>query len=219
MPVGAITLTPAGLAKIKAAVDAAAQAAQIGVARTVIALRSEVAARAPSSEEEARLLSRGTATSFGPGFGMGSGIVGTPEEGRFIRQGEMVSLREAITSEPISTIRRLDRILGGIGSASYLNARTGFFWRTRRRGIQGPTLPFNRAYVQALENGGAIWTVIPRPDNRTRVLEPEPGVIASVMVKVLPPRRMFRGALTARGAGIKQELGASIRQAFRERTV
>lgn len=216
MAVSTIVLTPKGQAKIQAAIRAAAEAAQIGVARTMIELRAEVASRAPSSEEEARMLSRGVNTNMAGGLGFGIGVIGTPEGGRFIREGGMTSVREAIMEEPIKTMRIFDRMIGGIGSPEYINSRTGFSWLTRRRGIQGPTLPFNRAYVQALENGGLVWLVVPRPDNARGRLEPEPRITARAMLKTLPPQRMYRSTLYARQTAIKRELGNAIREAFGE---
>lgn len=215
-PVGQFVLTPKGQEKLRAAMQRAAEAAQINLAREMQLLRSEVAARAPSSEEEGRLLSRGVNTNQAGGIGFGLGLIGTPEGGRFIRQGEMISLREAIQTEPIKTVRRIDRMLAGIGDPDFINARTGFYWQTRSRGIQGPTLPFNRAYLQALENGGLVWIVVPRPENRRGRLEPEPGVTARSMVKTLPPQRMYRGTLFARQAEVRQRLGTAIRSAVRE---
>lgn len=213
--VSAITLTAKGLKKLRDAMQAAAEAAQIGVFREMQGLRAEVASRAPSSEEEGVLLSRGVNTNQAGGIGFGIGLIGTPEGGRFIRQGEMVSIREAIGQEPIKTRRQLDRIMAGIGDPTTINAKTGFFWNTRKRGIQGPTLPFNRAYVQALENGGLVWRVVPRPENRRNRLEPEDGVTVRAMVKTIPPQRMYRGTLYDRQADVRDRLLAGIRSAVR----
>ncbi len=148
---------------------------------------------APAPAVEAQLLSEGFVTA-GPAGNRGAGsVVGTPDDGRFIRQGDQVSLQEAIQTEPIIQTNQLEtRIFVGTCSASRINARTGFYWNTRRRGIQGPTQPFNRAYVQAVESGGVVWTVIPRPG--TVALEPEPGVIATAMAKTMRPYRMFAAA-------------------------
>ena len=139
------------------------------------------------------------------------GFIGTPEGERFIRQGEQVSLREAIVTDPLRTTRRLDLMLAGIGDTKRINRLTGFFWNTRKRGIQGPTLPFNEAYVQAMEDGGLIWTVVPRPG--TKGLEPEPGIVAQRMRKTVGPYRMFRGTLFSRQAGMRERLMAQIRSA------
>jgi hypothetical protein len=215
MALGGLLLTPKGQRKIQAALQAAAQAAQIGVAREVQGLRAEAARRAPSSEDEARLLSRGVAQGNMGGLGFGLGIFGTPEGGRFLRQGGQVSLREAIVTEPIQTQRKFDRIVAGIGSPGRINARTGFYWATGRRGIQGPTEPFNRAYLQAVENGGLVWTVRPRPDNRRGLLEPEPGRLTRQMLKTIPPFRMYSGAFGNRKAGIKERLIQAIRTEVR----
>lgn len=214
MPVG-IALTVKGQQKLQAAIAAAAQAAEIWAAREVQGLRAEAAQRAPSSEEEAELLSRGISPT--------KGVLGTPDEGRFIRQGGQTSLREAIATDPIRTRSRLDRITAGIGNATRINTLTGFYWATRSsrfalgggRGIQGPTEPFNRAYLQAVENGGGVWVVTPRPDNRKGLLEPEPGRITKQMLKTMPPFRMYSGALGSRREGMKARLIAAVRQDVR----
>lgn len=221
MAVGAIVLTPSGQAKIRRAVDAAGQALQVGLAREMQLMRAEASLRAPSSEEEAYLLSRGQATSLAGGNLIASGEVGTPDGGRFIRQGTMVPVREAIGQEPISTGRRFDRIVAGIGNPEWINARTGFSWDTRKRGVQGPTLPFNRAYIQTLENGGAAWIVVPRSDNRgprglPGALEPEEGMLTRQMVKTLQPRRIYASTLLARTAALRQNLLSAVREAVKE---
>jgi hypothetical protein len=191
-------LTPKGQQKLQAAINAAAQAAQIWAAREAQTLRAEAARRAPSAEEEAELLSRGVSPT--------SGVLGTPEGGRFVRQGGQTSLREAIATDPIRTRRQIDRITAGIGNVARINTLTGFYWGTRRRGIQGPTEPFNRAYLQAVENGGAIWVVVPRPDNRSGRLEPEPDRVTRQMIKTMPPFRMYSGALGANRSGMVTRL-------------
>lgn len=216
-----LTLTAAGQAKIQAAMRAAAEAAQIGLAREMQGLRTEVSLRAPSSDEEAVMLSEGIAQNLAGGNVFAGGYVGTPDGGRFIRQGDMVPIREAIYSEPIRTSRQIDRIFAGIGNPEWINARTGFSWDTRKRGVQGPTLPFNRAYVQTLENGGASWVVVPRPENRgprgiPGSLEPEDGVLTRKMVKTLQPRRMYSSTLFARRTEVSRRLFSGIRNAVRQ---
>lgn len=217
-----IVLTPKGEAKLRAFVNATAQAAQSFLAFKMASLRSEVALRAPSSEIEAQALSQGTVEGA-PVKGrtieqiqFQLGLVGTPDGGRFIRQGDQVSLREAIATDPVVTRRQLDVMTAGIGDASRINRLTGFYWNTRKRGIQGPTLPFNGAYVQAMEDGGVIWTVVPRPG--TRALEPEPGVLAQQMRKTVGPYRMFRGTLFNRADEIRREFAEAIRDRVSERS-
>ena len=209
MAVGTLTLTAQGRAKLARFLVAVRQEASAAVGYAAVELKSAVADAAPSPEEEGRLLSEGVGVSGG-----GLAAFGTPEGGRFLRQGTMVSLREAIQSDPLeSKAVTPDRFVAGFGSPTRINAKTGFSWQTRRRGIQGPTLPFNQAYVQALENGGVIWKVVPRPG--TRILEPEPGRFAREMYKTLAPRRMFRGTLFLRQTRLKARMAAEIRQAAR----
>jgi hypothetical protein len=217
--VSAITLTPKGQAKIQAAIRAATEALQIGLAREMQLLRTEVSLRAPSSEEEAVMLSEGIAANIAGGNVFSGGYVGTPDGGRFQRLGAMIPIREAIYSEPLQTRRQLDRMVAGIGSPAWINARTGFSWDTRKRGVQGPTLPFNQAYVQALENGG-VWVVVPRPENRgprglPGSLEPEEGLLTRRMVKTLQPRRMYASTLVARSGQLRNTLRAAVQQAVR----
>lgn len=215
MPAG-LTLTPKGQQKLEAAILAAKQAVQVWAAREVIDLRDEAARRAPSSEEEAKLLSRGLAQGgMGLGINVGIGVFGTPDGDRFLRQGDQVSLREAITTDPIKTSDSGDRFYAGVGSSQRINEKTGFYWRTRRRGIIGPTEPFNRNYLRAVEDGGLVWTVTPRPDNKNRVLEPEDGRVTREMLKTIPPFRMFGGAFGARKAGMIQRAADAVRTEVR----
>lgn len=218
MAVGTIVLTPKGQQKLQDAIQAVAEATQIALAREMQTLRERVAERTPSSEEEAEILSRGVIEGAVKGRSIAdlqfrAGFVGTPEGGRFIRQGEQLSLREAILTDPILVTRQFDRMIAAIGNANRINLLTGFYWNTRKRGIQGPTLPFNQAYVQAMEDGGLVWTVVPRPG--TKALEPEPGVLARRMRKTVGPYRMFKGALFAGQAGLSDRVRAGIRAAMR----
>jgi len=220
--VGAIVLTPTGQEKLRRAVNAVGQALQIGLAREMQLLRTEASLRAPSSEEEAEMLSRGVPDNLAGGNLVSSGgEVGTPNGGRFLRLGSMIPVREAISQEPISTGRQLDRIVAGIGNPEWINARTGFSWDTRKRGVQGPTLPFNRAYIQTLERGGAAWVVVPRPENRgprglPGTLEPEEDVLTRRMVKTLKPQRMYASTLFARTGRLRQALLGEAQAAVRE---
>lgn len=218
MPVGTLILTAKGIIKLGNFVGAVRQALQIGIAREIIDMRAVASGFAPSPGEEAELLSRGVPGS-GPGqaragAGIAAGIVGTPEGGRFIRQGVQVSLREAILTDRIMQTSSPDRVTAGTGNPAAINQKTGFFWQTRRRGIQGPTQPFNFAYLQAVEDGGVVWVV--RPRSGTRGLEPEPGIITHTMVKTMPPFQMYRRARFMRRDLARQRLLVEVRAAARE---
>jgi hypothetical protein len=166
------------------------------------------AKNAPAPEVEGRLLSRGVAE----GGRLSGATIGTPEGGRFLRES-FVSVQEAIATDPVITERTAGPatlVVARTGNPAIINAKTGFFWRTRKRGIQGPTYPFNRAYVQALENGGAVWVVVPRQG--TRGLEPEPGVLAKRMVKTLPPYQMYGRAAIE----VQRESLLRLRQDYRQ---
>jgi hypothetical protein len=207
--VGTVTLTATGRAKLTRVLTVAREAAQAASAFAAIDLKAAVSAAAPSEDEEARMLSAGVGTAGG-----GLASFGTPEGGRFLREGAMVSMREAIARDPLVTVPGTpDRVGVGFGNATAINAQTGFSWKTRKRGVQGPTLPFNEAYVQALENGGVIWVVVPRPG--TKMLEPEEGRFARTLYKTLIPRRMYRGTLTMRQVGLKARMAAKVRAAVR----
>lgn len=200
---------------------AAAEAVQIGLAREMLELRTEVSMRAPSSEQEAKLLSEGIVQNIAGGNVFSGGYVGTPDGGRFQRLGDQIPIREAIYTEPIRTSRSFDKLMAGIGNPEWINARTGFSWDTRKRGVQGPTFPFNRAYVQTLENGGASWVVVPRPDNVAArglpgALEPEDGLLTRKMVKTLQPRRMYASALVARRGTVSRNIFEAVKKAVRE---
>jgi len=223
-------LTPAGQARLQKIVKRMTGDISTELKKAVVKVKNEVAALAPSPEEEAVMLSVGVAAD-GTAAGQETGV---PSGGRFFRDGKMIPIREAILRAPVT-----ERIEGGVillssASAAWINARTGFSWHTKRRGLQGPTLPFNRAYVQTLENGGAVWVVIPRERDYDSAnlaaifgsggagkrsfttvkkgLNPAPGVYTSEMVKTLQPRGMFR---QARGAGrliVEKSLRAACRR-------
>lgn len=211
MPPTTLRLTAQGERKLQNCVNAAFQAARAGLRREVTRMRTDASQAAPSPEEEARLLSRGVIQS-----GRLSGITaGVPEGGRFMREG-LMSMSEAIRLDPVvegstdfgfagSTI-----VLMGTGDPTQLNRLTGFFWRTRRRGMQGPTFPFNQRLAQAYEFGGLVWIVVPRPG--TRALEPEQGVLAQRMAKTVPPFAMYRRARLGRRAQAVNALRQDIRQ-------
>lgn len=208
-----VALTAAGRRKIARFMTAVTKEARTSTVATAEALKPAVVTAAPSPEQEGIMLSQGVSQRNMGGLGFGLGLFGTPEGGRFIRQGSMVSLREAIAREPIAVRVTGDVIVAGFGSPARINEVTGFYWQTRRRGIMGPTLPFNGAYVQAVENGGLVWTVVPRPG--TKALEPEPGRIAFRMLKTIAPQRMFRGTLFARRAQVLERTVAALRLAAR----
>lgn len=213
MATSALVLTAKGQAKLTAFVAAVRAGAAGAVGFAAVEVKAAVVAATPSPEEEGRLLSQGTSEGNLGGAGFGVGVFGTTEGGRFLREGGMMPLREAIERDPIQSSARGGLVTAGFGSPTRINAITGFSWMTRKRGVQGPTLPFNAAYVQALENGGVIWVVVPRPG--TKALEPEPGKIARRMVKTLAPQRMFRGTLFLRSTRLKAVMSDYIRRTAR----
>jgi hypothetical protein len=184
-------MTDAGVAKISRIIEAVRRESEAAAAFGVLELRRLAAANAPSPQEEAELLSRGVAQD-----GRNAGqTVGDPLDGRFLREGENISLREAIATDPVQQSTLSGGVLvAGTGSTSRINRLTGFSWRTRMSGTRGPTQPFNRAYVQAVENGGAYWMVTPREAEGSRVLVPETGVKTMEMIKTMRPYGMFRKA-------------------------
>jgi hypothetical protein len=212
-----LRLTAIGRQKLERVQVAVREALEITLAREVIAARAIAASFAPSPDEEAALLSRGVAQG-----GLFAGkIVGTPGDDsfvskgstRFMRLGTMLSLREAILTDPLATETTGARILVGTGASRRINARTGFFWRTRKRGVRGPSFPFNLAYVEAVENGGVYWRVVPRGPNTS--LEPEPFVFTPEMIKTMKPFGMFRRARFQRAPAIRVAVGEAARGAAR----
>ena len=75
--------------------------------------------------------------------------------------------------------------------------------KTKSRGLVGPTLPFNKNLIGALENGG-LWVVEPRTD---KLLNPQPGLYTERMVKTLQPIGMFRQAKATLVEGLKNSKG------------
>lgn len=203
-------LTERGRRKLQSVKAAARQAAARVIAQEIQKVREMAAAGAPDPASEAIVLSSGQAQQ---GIFAGQ-TVGTPEGDRFIRLGGQMSLREAILTDPVTTRVTRGRVVFSTGNMALINTKTGFFWATRKRGIQGPTLPFNAAYVQAVEDGGVVWTVVPRPG--TRSLEPEPGVFTQQMAKTVRPYGMFRRALATRDPQMRSSLRAQVRREVRQ---
>jgi len=223
-------LTAKGEAKLDRVVAAAKLASMEASKRGATQMRRRASAIAPSPEEEARVLSRGFATPvfFGvraedrrsksnptgimPSRSVKGGYIGTPNYDRFYRGRGMVDMQVAILDDPITITIREDIISADTGRPARINRRTGFFWM-RRRGEEGPTLPFNRALVQAYEFGGATWVVVPRPDGFT--LEPEPYIFTPRMVKTVRPYRMYTRAMMGGRETFKRSLNQMLRQKVR----
>jgi hypothetical protein len=203
-----LTLTAKGARKLELARERVLAAVQRGLRREVTRARAAAAAAAPSPEEEARLLSRGVTV----GGNLSGQTLGTPDGGRFLREG-MMPVQRAIATDAVVVETAGPIVMAATGSSAEINAKTGFFWRTRKRGIQGPTYPFNRNYLRALEDGGAVWVVVPRPG--TKALEPEPTVIARRMVKTVPPFQMYQQARIGRDAEMRSKLSQDVRQSVR----
>lgn len=193
MPITArLVLTPKGQTKLANVINAALGSSRAGVVLLTTEARRRATQFAPSPGEEAEILSRGVAHDVIRGGG--GGIVGTKEDGRFLKQGADVWLQDAIATDPIEIQDQGLRIYGRTGRPSRINSRASFHWSTRRRGMQGPTFPFNRALVESFEYGG-VWIVDPRPGGHA--LEPEDNLITRLMTKTIPPRQMyFRAAAT-----------------------
>lgn len=207
-------LTARGEAKFRRWQEAIVHGSMDGASNAAEVINRAAAAIAPSPEEEAELLSAGEITGGKTSQGPGGGRRGIPGFGRFLRMAGMVPLKEAILEETPRVKLDGETAVASIGFAEQLNRKTGFFWNTKRRGIQGPTFPFNFAYVQALEYGGAIWVVTPRPGGH--LLEPEPGLATPLMTKTLPPRRMYGTAADSARPAARAAALNRIRAAFRQ---
>jgi hypothetical protein len=201
-----IKLTETGKRKIARAQKAVLRGMKAGLLATIPEYKRRLARASPSATEEAQLLSVGEVTSVRSAAA--GGIVGTPAGGRFQRRSPMMSLRNAIAESEVTTKTTGDRISVTTCRAAELNAKTGFSWRTRKRGIQGPTKPFYARYVQALNDGG-VWVVFPRTP---ALLNPQPGVLVTEITKTLQPRQMFQ---TAR-AGIRDKMRANVDKAVKQ---
>lgn len=200
---GTLALTPKGDRKLTAVLDSVMRTLRTRVPGEVGRARAVAAVNAPSPAVEAELLSKGQSDQ---------GVVGTPDDGRFIKNG-MVPVQVAIASDPVDLEETADRVVASTGRPSRINLRTGFSWQTRRRGEQGPTLPFNGNLVQALEDGGT-WVVTPRPG--TRSLEPQPNVFTQRVVKTLPPFRMYAQARAQRALPATLAIGEAVKRDVRK---
>lgn len=203
---GKMQITSKGLAKFQSFKALIRVEAQSSIIKGVGVLRANAASRAPGQREEAELVSQGA--PGGAGKYPGGGIVGIPDGGRHIPEGPGV--RTAILDSPIEVAPIPTGSVAWTGSAERINRAADFSWNTATRGRQGPTQPFNRNFLMALEEGG-VWIVVPR----TRaLLNPEPGVTAGIMGKTIKPRHMFSSCVLEWipvGATLAAELKAKLR--------
>lgn len=206
-----VEITASGKKKIKA-IDAAVEAAMERVLRAgAREYKQLLAAEMPDEEEEAELLSAGDADiAVRAGTGIHSigteADVGTPKGGRFLKI-DMLSLQDAILQSSIEVTKTGKRSMQVVTARdSEINARSGFSWQTHGRGIQGPTRPFNRNLMGAMNDGG-VWEVFPRGG---RLLNPDQGVLATRMVKTLQPRH---GRQTAQ-AVVRPKVHAALERAI-----
>ena len=175
-----VTVTPRGQRRLREAERVITAAMERSMRRAATEYKRILASTMPDPEEEAQLLSEGIA--FGNRIGS-QGMVGTPDDDRFLKVG-MLSLRAAIMASPITVTVTGPQITITTAADQDINRRSGFSWATRRRGIVGPTLPFNRRLMQAMNDGG-VWEVRRRTEN---MLNPEDDVYTPRMIKTLPPR-------------------------------
>lgn len=153
----------------------------------------------PTEQEEADMLSKAV-----------NGI-GTWEGGRFLRAkdgGIGMSLREAVDME--KPVIYGDAV--GFLSKAQLRNNTIFAWR-RGNGEMLSIDPDKWFFVNALEYGGAQYTVKPRSDRKA--LYPEDGVYRAYMVKAIYPRRMFWNSVNS--SGFSNALKERIKRAVNEK--
>jgi hypothetical protein len=113
--------------------------------------------------------------------------IGTYEGGRFLRQNEGgvgMPLWEAVAKE--SPVHSGDVVT--FLNKEQLRNNTIFAWR-RKTGETLSIDPDEWFFVEALEYGGARYTVTPRSDRK--FLYPQDGIFKQYMVKAIYPRRMF----------------------------
>lgn len=153
----------------------------------------------PTEQEEADMLSKDV-----------NGI-GTWEGGRFLRAkdgGIGMSLREAVDME--KPVIYGDAV--GFLSKAQLRNNTIFAWR-RGNGEMLSIDPDKWFFVNALEYGGAQYTVKPRSDRKA--LYPEDGVCRAYMVKAIYPLRMFWNSVNS--SGFSNALKERIKRAVNEK--
>jgi hypothetical protein len=217
-----IRITSAGNAKLKAILEAARKAGAKELYESTLEARKVAAATAPSPEEEARMVSIGTPDDLIAGRRAAgrdlrgfasSGLVGTNEGGRYIWAEGTMPIQKAIAEDPVAMKLGSDEIRATTGHAKLINQATGFSWITRHRGLQGPTRPFNKRFLEALEFGG-VWQVKPRRDNKQGLLEPEDGLLTTGMTKTVGPHGMYHNArifMEGRRIAIMNAIRAAVR--------
>ncbi|MFA6006080.1 MAG: hypothetical protein WC775_06405 [Patescibacteria group bacterium] len=155
-------------------------------------VKPEVKMRCPSEAEEAWLISMDTQG------------VGTPEGGRFLRDGSESQGMSAVQAVELEKPQVIGNMVT-FGNIQNLNRRTVFSWYNRK--FEEIRTAATWIYMEILEWGGT-WTV--RPQAGTKALHPEDGVFRSQMSKSIDPHLMFTQG--AHGTRSVEQLLTKIRE-------
>lgn len=138
---------------------------------------------------EKEVLMRGVAWGGGAGTGM---YIGSEEGGRCIGYRPLYNL---IQEEKLYMRSEGDNVtvVEGI-DPNVISAKARFRYR-RRSGAEFEANPFHGRYFDAVEDGGLVWNVEPRSDNRGHILEPENGVFAQHMTKTVAAKHMVKSVV------------------------
>lgn len=162
-------------------------------------VKPNVSKRAPSLDEERRLISVGVITEpyARPGRRGRTGIAGAYDERRFQKGANQYPIKEAIFKEPVEIKREREVAKVYLGKTSLYNPgrnprfSIGFSWQTHHgeRSTDDPEAgAIWRELLEKWEFGGT-FSVTARGPNI--YLEPERGVLAKAMAKTIPQFNMF----------------------------
>lgn len=170
-------------------------------------VKPNISKRAPSLDEERRLISVGVITEpyVGAQRRGRTGIAGAYDERRFKKAANQYPVKRAVFMEPIEIKREREIARVYLGKTSLYNPgrnprfSIGFSWRGAHqdRSTDDPEAGETwRHLLESWEFGGVVFTVTPRTG---RYLEPERGVLAKAMTKTIPQFGMFaKGGIASR---------------------
>lgn len=175
-------------------------------------IKIEASKYAPDLREEGDIVSFGIVeTTKGSEEWIGQ-VVGRQDSIRFRKEGGQLSVKNAIINETPQIGMEGNKIILKLGNVQKVSEKCGFSWK-RYKGETLNTLPFNQKFLQALEYGSVAgeneWIVVPRADNKSQKLYPEPRVGGiTKMRKIAQPYGMYSKARNK----LQPELPNRIRQ-------
>lgn len=168
-------------------------------------VKNKIVSSAPTPAEEEKELSQGMAP--------GVGLVGTPQNGRFFKDGLQRYVQVALAEEPVNISISGDFIQAKYGNTRNINIKIGFSWDVK--GSRRSTLyRENSAWgnlIQMWEDGGS-YIVYARGNYD---LNPQFGVYTPIMLKNISGRKMVKNSYMSSREILKKNIARDIKNAVR----